>query len=79
MTEYREFTKKELKWIDRLKKLMSKAPDTLFMFVGGSSGSMYIYTKDENNDWYMSETGGVDDYAPCQSIESPIEMDGGDW
>lgn len=81
MKEYREFTDEEKKWIESLQRCMNKAPNTLFMFVGGSNGSMVIYPKDENNDRYMTDgrSAGVDGYAPSVSIKSNIEMDGGDW
>ncbi len=76
--DYRAFTTEEEKWIKSLQRCMNKAPETLFMFVGGSCGSMVVYTKDEENHRYMIG-GGVDGSAPNVGILSPIEMDGGDW
>lgn len=77
--EYREFTDEELKWIRSLERCMKKAPESLFMFVGGSCGTMTIYPKNEENDRYMNEFGSVDGLAPSVGIYSKIEMDGGDW
>lgn len=76
-TEYRQFTDEELTWIKRFRRVMNQAPDTLFMFNG--SGSLIVYTKDENNDRYVTAHGAVDDDAPCMEITTTMETDGGDW
>lgn len=75
--EYRYFTNEELKWINSFQKIMKKAPDTLFMFVGGSY-FINIFSKDENNCRYMNGSS-VDGKAPCISIETDMECDGGDF
>ena len=80
MKEYRAFTEKELKWLQRLENLCKKAPETIFLFVG--SGNLQFYTKDENNRRYMVSYGGaegVDDNAPNFSVIVPFENDGGDY
>jgi len=76
MKKYREFTQDELKWIRSLERVMKKAPDTLFMFI---AGGMFIFCKDEYNKRYMTETGSMDANALCQTIDSEIDMDGGDF
>ena len=75
--EYRDFTEEEVKWIKSLKRVMKKAPDTLFMFLG--SGSMVIYPLDENNQRYLTNDGSIDGLATNDHVNSPMEMDGGDW
>lgn len=77
--EYREFTKEEEKWIKSLERVMKKAPKTLFMFCGGSNGTMYVMTKDEENERYTVESRGMDSNAPCKVIDCGCEVDGGDW
>jgi hypothetical protein len=78
--EYREFTEEELIWIKSFQRIMKKAPNTLFMFVGGSQGTCYIYPKKPDGDRYMTgRGGGVDSNAPSIDVVSPMEMDGGDW
>lgn len=74
--EYRKFTPDELKWIRSLERVMKKAPNTLFIFI---AGGMFIFCKDEFNERYMTESGSMDADAPCQTISSEIEMDGGDF
>lgn len=76
--KYRDFTEEELKWIKSLERCMKKAPSTLFMFVGGTNGTMEIYPKDNNNKRYFKGYS-VDSNAPNVRIKSNIEMDGGDW
>ena len=76
--KYREFTKEERQWVGKLKKLMQdKACSNLFMFIG--SGSMVIYTTDDEKGVYMTNMGGVDDNAPRFHVQTKIECDGGDW
>jgi hypothetical protein len=75
--EYRTFTEEELKWIKRFRRVMNQAPDTLLLFCG--SGTMIVYTKDENNERYMTDFRAVDDDAPCMEITTNMEADGGDW
>jgi hypothetical protein len=75
--EYREFTDEERKWIKSFKRVMKKAPDSLFMFVG--SGAVVIYTKDEHGRRYMNSYGSVDGDAPDVQILTDMECDGGDW
>jgi hypothetical protein len=77
--EYREFTKEEEKWIRSLERVMKKAPNTLFMFCGGSYGSMYIMTKDENNQRYLAPGGAMDSKTTLTEISCGCEVDGGDW
>ncbi len=77
--EYRDYSKEELAWIKSLERVMAKAPNTLFMFVGGSNGTMVIYPKNEDNERYMNAEGAVDGNAPSTHISSKCEMDGGDW
>jgi len=74
--EYREFTDKELKWLRSFERIMKKAPDTLFMFVGAG---FTIYAKDENNNRYMADNGAVDCLANSLSIATEMECDGGDY
>lgn len=76
MGKYREFTKAEKKWIERLQRVMNKAPENLFMFIGGG---MIIYTKEKNNERYMNEAGSVDQNAPSRGILTHMDMDGGDY
>ena len=76
---YRQFTASELKWIKSFERVMEKAPDTLFMFVGDS---FTVFTKDENNARYMAASNGgvaVDGEALSVSIKTKIEYDGGDY
>jgi len=78
--KYREFTKEEREWVNRLKKLMNeKACGNLLMFIG--SGSMVIYTTpgDYKSNLYMTSEGGVDQYAPNFNINTKCACDGGDW
>lgn len=75
MIKYREFTEDELKWIKSFQRVMKKAPETIFMFVGTG---VTIYPLDENNNRYMTEFGGVDGYANGIGIDTPMENDGGD-
>lgn len=81
MREQRDFKKEELAWIKKFESVMTEAPKTLFMFVGGSCGSCTIYPKDENNNRYMEpiRSGGVTHCTHYRAIKSPMEMDGGDW
>jgi hypothetical protein len=76
--KYRQFTEKELKWINQFKKIMLKAPNTLFMFVGSG---ITILVKDENNNRYLAENSGgaMDGMAPNIHISTSLEADGGDW
>ncbi len=73
--EYREFTKTETKWLNSFKRVMEKAPSTLFMFVGGD---VLIGTKDENNERYI-DGGSMDSNANWESVPTDMEVDGGDW
>lgn len=73
--DYRKLTEKEEKWIKSFERVMGKAPDTLFMFVG--AGAVLIIPKDENNDRYM--VGGGMDGTPAIHIPTKMECDGGDW
>jgi hypothetical protein len=72
----REFTEDELKWLKSLNRVMKKAPDTLFMFVGAGQ---VIYPKDENNNRYQSDIGGVLGCDEYFMVDTPMEMDGGDY
>lgn len=72
---YRQLTQEEKKWIESFKRVMKKAPDTLFLFAG--SGTVDIYAKDENNKRYMTKDGSVDQDAPGENASSKIESDGG--
>lgn len=74
----REYTEEEKKWIGRLKRVMKDAPETLFMFVGGSSFELVVMPKDENGERYLNGYGMAQTHNLIH-IESPIEMDGGDW
>lgn len=76
---YRDFTESELKWIKSLQRVMDKAPNTLFLFVGGSYGDAWVMPMDNNNQRYMNDRGYVDGEAPRKDIPSPMAMDGGDW
>ena len=75
---YREFTEKENKWLNSFKKIMKKAPKTLFMFVGPS---ITVYAKDENNNRYMSriDNKSVDSDATAEWIDTNMDFDGGDY
>ena len=80
---YREFTEAEEKWLRSLQRVMKKAPETLFMFIG--SGSMVIYPLKDDGSRYMTgdrgddNTGGVDGDFTSMSIINQMECDGGDW
>lgn len=78
MSKYRNFTEEEIKWINSLQRCMKKAPKLLFMFVGGTSGSMDIFPKDINNERYWDGLS-IDINAPFLRIKTNIEMDGGDY
>lgn len=75
--EYRDFTDQEIKWIKSLERVMKKAPDTLFMFIG--AGSMIIHPLKENGNRYITDTGAMDGNAPGEYIPTKMVMDGGDW
>jgi hypothetical protein len=70
--KYKDFTPKDLKWIDEFQKVMKKAPPYLFIFVG--SKNMVVYPQR-----YMTDIGGVDGNAPNRSVIANCEVDGGDW
>jgi hypothetical protein len=72
MKKYREFTKNELDWVNKLEKVMQKAPPELFMFAGG--GRLFIYSERA-----MTNSGGVDRNAPSMLISPNCMIDGGDW
>lgn len=74
--DYREFSEEETKWLKSFKRIMKKAPDTLFLFV---SGGVLIGTKDENNERYIAESGGMDNDANWENVPTNMEVDGGDW
>ena len=76
MTQYRQFTDQELQWIRSFERVMKKAPDSLFLFVGVD---IAVYSKDENNQRYVTSAGAIDDNAPNVTILSSIEYDGGDY
>lgn len=79
MKKYREFTETEEKWLKSFQRVMKKAPDTLFMFVGQG---VTVYALDENQDRYMVHRSGslaVDDYATNCIILTKIDFDGGDY
>lgn len=76
MKTYRDFTSKEEKWIKDFEKVMAKAPDSLFMFVGSGSVVIYPLTKEGR---YMSYHGGVDPYATSVTVSTKMDCDGGDW
>ena len=46
MKEYKQFTKSELLFLEKLNALLKKAPENLFLFAG--SGYLVAYPKDEN-------------------------------
>jgi hypothetical protein len=71
MEKYREFTDEEKKWINKLKRLMNKAPN-VFLYV--ANGTMYILPER-----YITESGGIDCKAPCKRILTSCEVDGGGW
>lgn len=70
--EYRPFTEKERKWIDEFKKVMKKAPVTLFLFAG--DGTLVVYAGH-----VMNDSGSVDGYNTNELIRTPMVVDGGDW
>lgn len=73
MADYRQFTEDEIKWLNKLQRVMKSAPkDTkMFMFVGAG---ITIYPER-----IMTASGGVDGDAPSVTIQTNIETDGGDW
>jgi hypothetical protein len=75
---YREFTKEETDWLKSFKRVMKKAPKTLFMFVGSG---VTVYAKDENNNRYMArmDNKSVDSDATAEYIETKMDYDGGDY
>lgn len=75
MKEYRKFTAKESTWIKEFEKVMKKAPNTLFLFVGSG---ISVFTKDENNERYMNGDS-VDSQANHVGITTKMEYDGGDY
>lgn len=75
-TEYRKFTAKEIKWLNRFQKVMSDAPKSLFMFVGAG---ITVFPTDENGQRYMTENGSVDGNANGTGIITKIQYDGGDY
>lgn len=74
--EYRQFTDNELKWIKSFERVMKKAPDTLFLFIGAGNT---VFAKDEANNRYITEAGGMDGYATSVDIQTPMDCDGGDF
>ena len=74
--KYRKYTEEELKWINSFKRVMKKAPSTLFLFVGAG---VTVFPKDEHNDRYMTEFGGVDGEADGIDISTKMDCDGGDY
>lgn len=76
MKEYREYTELELGWIEAFRKLMAKAPDTLFLFVGSG---ITIFPLDKTGHRYMGDFGGVDGNANGEGIATKIDYDGGDY
>jgi hypothetical protein len=72
---YRDFSKKDIKWIIKFQKVMKTAPKELFMFVGGS-GSITIYSERRMDG---SNGTGVNQEVPNHSISTPMDCDGGDW
>lgn len=76
MKQYREFTKDESKWLRSFERVMKKAPDTLFMFVGNG---IQVYPLDENGNRYMGDSGGVDGSCPHEGICTNMQTDGGDY
>lgn len=75
MKEYRNFTEKELKWVRSLERIMKKAPNTLFMFVGTG---INIHVKDSDNKRYMNGDS-VDNTSPAISVFTEMDTDGGDY
>jgi len=70
---YREFTSKEEVWINEFEKLMKKAPDTLFLFVGEG---VSLYPLNEKGERYMNRDS-VDSSCPHKIIITKMQCDGG--
>lgn len=75
MSEYREFTEEELKWIKSFQRVMQKAPSSLFLFC--EDINVFIIAMDANNRPIMTERGAYDSEASRISIKTPMYHDGG--
>ena len=76
MKKYRDFTELELKWINSFERVMKKAPNTLFLF---AAGGINILTLDKNGNRYIGENRSMDQMGPLITIETKMQVDGGDW
>lgn len=73
--KYRQFTKQDLKWIERFEKVMKDAPPELFMFIGGTI-DICIFSEMRMRG---GVGGGVDPDTPHVLIPTPMYIDGGDF
>lgn len=77
-----EPTKQEAAFIEKLQKLMDKAPKTIWFFSGGSMGNMTVmrYGKDFSGKriQVMDKNEGVNPDYILGTIEGPL-FEGGDW
>ena len=71
LNKYRQFTKDDEKWIRSFERVMKKAPEHLFMFVGAG---ITIYPER-----VMGANNSVDQNGPSISIQTPMDCDGGDF
>lgn len=77
--EYRRITEEEKKWVKKFEKVMKLAPSTLFMFVGGSYGHVWIIPKDEKNERYLDRERMDPNHPDMICIFTNMDCDGGDW
>ncbi len=73
----RDFTEKELAWLNKFEKIMSQAPDSLFMFIG--EGFTVYVTDEDKKRFIVKGTGGVDSTVTARSIKTNIQYDGGGY
>ena len=73
--DYREFTESDLKWIRSLERVMAKAPEKLFMFIG--AGSMIVYSERKMDGGGIGQSVNHD--VPNISVLTEMDIDGGDW
>lgn len=68
----------EEKAIDRLGRLANKWPETLWLFVGGGIGNIYVMRKNDEGQHAVLSNGAVDPAYIAATIGG-IDADGGDW
>jgi len=68
-------TRKERIFIERLKKLMGKCPDTLWFF---STGHLHILKKGKDGELVYRRGDGIDQEMIVDTIVGPV-FEGGDF